>query len=116
MTLTAAEGYAKYRGKCKEYSEAAVAADPTLRIERGWYFCPIWGRDEEHWWCVRQDGTIFDPTREQFPSAGRGTYEPFNGRYPCRECGESITLEAAEKNDGFCSNSCYGRHVGIHVA
>ena len=39
------EGYTKFRGKCKQMSEEAVAADPTLRLVRGHYFCPFWARN-----------------------------------------------------------------------
>lgn len=35
--------YAKYRGKCKEMSEEAVAQDPSLRLVRGYYHCPFSG-------------------------------------------------------------------------
>ena len=34
--------YLKYRGKCKEMSEALVANNPALRLVRGHYWCPIW--------------------------------------------------------------------------
>jgi len=40
MTLT--YQYDKYRGKCKEYCDAAVAADSTLTLVRGHYWCPVW--------------------------------------------------------------------------
>ena len=74
-----ASGYQAFRGKCKEYAEAACASDPSLRLVRGHYFCPIWNRDEPHWWTQRPDGTIYDPTKEQFPSAGLGVYTEFDG-------------------------------------
>ena len=78
------------RGKCKELAEKACAADPTLTLARGWYIDPIWGR-EEHWWTVRADGTIHDPTAAQFPMGGVGAwYEPFDGLYPCMECGKEV--------------------------
>ncbi|HNV67896.1 MAG TPA: hypothetical protein PKN60_12325, partial [Bacteroidales bacterium] len=64
--------YLKFRGKCKEMSEAAVLEDPTLRLVRGHYWCPLWDRNEQHWWCVKPDGTIVDPTARQFPSRGLG--------------------------------------------
>jgi hypothetical protein len=54
--------YLTHRGKCKEMSEAAVAADPTLTLVRGHYFCTLWG-EQAHWWCKRQDGIIVDPTK-----------------------------------------------------
>ena len=112
----AAEGYKRYRGRCKELSEAACAADPTLTLVRGYYFCPLWGTEEPHWWCVTPDGTIHDPTREQFPSAGLGIYTPFNGMVACAECGKEVKEEEAslDSNYAFCSDLCHGRFVGVY--
>jgi hypothetical protein len=31
--------YMKYRGKCKEMSEALVKENPKLRLVRGHYYC-----------------------------------------------------------------------------
>jgi hypothetical protein len=42
--------YIEFRGRCKELSEKAVAADPSLTLVRGYYFCPIWCIEEQHWW------------------------------------------------------------------
>jgi hypothetical protein len=102
---------ATLRGKCHEYAEAAVAADPSLTLTRGWYCDPIWGR-EEHWWTTRPDGSIFDPTSAQFPMGGvEQWYEPFEGHYPCMECGGDV-LEADLVN-GCCSSRCFTRMVGL---
>ena len=105
--------YLKYRGKCKEMSEALVAEDPTLTLVRGHYWDFMWG-DQPHWWCVKADGTIVDPTAKQFPSKGFGTYTPFNGMLECAECaecGDEIAEEDAsiEGNYAFCSGRCHGR-------
>jgi hypothetical protein len=112
------ECYAKYRGKCRSMSEAAVAADPTLRLVRGHYFCPIYGQ-QAHWWTVRPDGTIYDPTALQFPSNGHGEYVEFDGWHDCAECGKKIREEdAAIGGNGhyaFCSGKCYARFVGVEV-
>lgn len=110
-----AEGYRLYRGRCKELSEAACAEDTTLKLVRGHYYCPIWKRDEPHWWTVRQDGTIYDPTREQFPSRGLGVYTPFDGMVSCAECGKEVAEEDAsfEGNYAFCCYHCHGRFVGV---
>lgn len=99
------------RGKCKEYSEKAVAADPTLRLVRGWYHDPQWG-SQEHWWTVRPDGTIFDPTAEQFPMGDiKFLYEEYKGFFPCRECGAEITED--DHYEGCCNSDCYGRLIGF---
>lgn len=109
------EAYRTFRGKCKEMSEAAVAADPSLTLVRGYYFCPIWNKEEQHWWTVRPDGTIHDPTRLQFPSAGHGEYTPFDGTVECSECGKRMKEEEAsfESRYCFCSTRCHMRFVGL---
>jgi len=111
-----AEGYAKYRGKCKAMSEAAVAADPTLRLVRGHVLVPGWGTEEAHWWCERPDGTIYDPSVLQFPFAPpAGAYTEFDGTVECAECGKTGP-EAEFRHESrysFCSTLCHGRFVGI---
>jgi len=108
--------YEMYRGKCREMSEAAVIADPTLTLVRGHYDCPHWG-EQSHWWTVRPDGTINDPTKDQFPSSGNGIYTPFTGMINCDECGkevaESEAIVAGNGRYALCSGSCYGRFVGL---
>lgn len=109
------DNYLKFRGRCREMSEAAVLADPTLRLARGYYHCLVWGL-EGHWWTVRPDGTIYDPTVLQFPSAGLGEYvEITEDIYPCEQCGKEVKLETAtiDGNHLFCSYECYGRCVGV---
>lgn len=107
--------YTKYRGKCKQMSEAAIAEDPTLRLVRGHYHCPMWGK-QAHWWTVRPDGSIFDPSVRQFPTAGiAAEYEEFDGTVECSECGKK-GLEADfsfESNYCFCSGKCHMRFVGL---
>ena len=114
-SVRAHTGYLEFRGRCKELSEAACAADPTLTLVRGHYFCPMWNSDEPHWWCVRQDGTIFDPSKDQFPSRGLGIYTPFDGRIACAECGKEIDESEArfDSNYAFCSTRCNMRFVGL---
>lgn len=114
MVDAASSNYAKYRGKCKQFSEAAVAADPTLRLAKGWYVCPVWGR-EEHWWTVRADGSIFDPTKDQYPSRGQGNYEEFAGFYDCAQCGKKVAEAdaVADSRYVFCSYECNGKFVGV---
>ena len=115
--MTDVEAYAKYRGKCKEFSEQAVSDDPTLTLVRGHYYCPVWG-EQPHWWTVREDGTIYDPTAEQFPSKGLGEYVPFNGKVNCAECGEEVEEKDAyidgNGHYAFCSGLCNGRFVGVY--
>jgi hypothetical protein len=107
------DDYTKYRGKCKEMSEALVASDPTLTLVRGFYICPIWG-EQQHWWCKKPNGTVVDPTKDQFPSRGIGTYVEFTGKINCSNCGKEINEEEAdiEGRYAFCSYKCHGQFVG----
>lgn len=106
--------YERYRGKCKQMSEELVAADPTLRLVRGHYHCPIWG-EQPHWWCVKEDDTIVDPTKDQFPSKGRGEYVEFDGKVSCSNCGKQGNEDEFdyESNYAFCSAECHMRFVGL---
>lgn len=108
--------YTKYRGKCKEMSEEACFHDPTLTLVRGFYYCPIWNSEQPHWWTERTDGSIFDPTAKQFPSAGKGIYTPFNGLVHCSNCGKELKEEDAsfDSNYVFCSYKCHGIFVGVY--
>jgi hypothetical protein len=106
--------YLRYRGKCREMSEALVAADPTLTLVRGHYHDLLWG-EQPHWWTKKPDGTIVDPTKDQFPSKGNGTYIEFDGTIECSNCGKEMKEEDAdiEGNYAFCSYECHGRFVGV---
>jgi hypothetical protein len=104
--------YLKYRGKCRAFSEELCRNDSTLRLVRGHYICPVWG-EQAHWWCERPDGTIVDPTKDQFPSKGIGQYFEFNGMIACEYCGEEKQEEDAyiAGHHVYCSYTCYGRDV-----
>jgi hypothetical protein len=108
--------YEKYRGKCKEMSEQAVMEDPSLTLVRGYYWCPIWGK-QEHWWTRRPDGAVNDPTKDQFPSKGIGYYEEFNGIFECAECGKEVHESEAyfDSRYAFCSGRCNAAFVGVYV-
>lgn len=107
--------YMKYRGRCREFSERACLEDPTLTLVRGHYYCPVWNSNEQHWWCKKPDGTIVDPTKNQFPSKGLGTYTEFNGMITCSECGREMREEDArfDSNYAFCSDFCNMKFVGL---
>ena len=108
--------YAKYRGKCKESSLLAVEKDPTLRLVRGFYFCPIWNWEEEHWWTVRENGRIFDPSAGQFPSKGHGVYREFDGTVECEECGKVVDEGCVIMmwRHPVCSMKCGKKLVGLY--
>ena len=113
-TPTEISDYTKYRGQCKIMCDALVAEDPSLRLERGHYIDPLWG-PQEHWWCVKPDGSIVDPTAKQFPSKGSAEYIPFNGICVCEECGKEVPEEEAIFMGRYpvCSNLCARRLVGV---
>ena len=102
------------RGRCKEMSDAAAAADPSLRVVRGHYFCPHFGK-QAHWGCVRPDGEIVDPSAAQFPSNGGGEYVEFDGQVECENCGKKVAEDIAIPCGSYptCSNTCAMRLVGL---
>lgn len=110
------ENYLKYRGNCYEYCLKELEKDPTLTIVRGHYWCPMWNKEEPHWWCVKEDGTIVDPTKLQFPSAGNGEYIPFDGNVECAECGTQMKESEAYfyGNYAFCPDTnCCMSFIGL---
>ena len=107
------DNYLKYRGKCKEMSEELVKNNPDLRLVRGHYYCPIWNKDEQHWWTVDKDGTIVDPTKFQFPSVGFGHYKEFDGYIECEMCCKKVSEDDAQFYGRYacCSYDCIVRMV-----
>ena len=107
--------YLQYRGECKKLVDLAIKEDPTLQAVRGFYHCPLWGK-QQHWWCKRTDGSIYDPSVKQFPTAGMGAeYEEFDGWCACEECGKRIKEEEALMCGHYpvCSTKCAMRLVGL---
>ena len=106
--------YLKFRGKCKEMSQALVNNNPDLTLVRGHYWCPFWG-EQPHWWVKDKEGNITDPTARQFPSKGMGEYIEFCGNVQCSECGKEMKEVEARfhSNYVFCSTTCNMRFVGL---
>ncbi|MDB4312078.1 hypothetical protein N9937_01480 [bacterium] len=107
--------YSRYRGNCKQFCDAAVIEDPTLEIKRGW-FIDINDVKHEHWWTVRPDGTIHDPTIKQFAFNGiGGGYQEFDGTFECSQCGKVDNADTMthESNYHFCDGRCYCIFVGV---
>lgn len=116
--MTEESNYSKFRGKCKEACEEACRIDKELTLVRGHYYCPFWNSEQPHWWTVRKDGSIFDPTALQFPSEGSGVYTPFDGLVECSECGKEMKEEEVQDGHGryvFCSGKCHARFVGVEI-
>jgi hypothetical protein len=105
------------RGKCKEMAEKAVKNNPNLILVRGWYYEPLWNKDEEHWWTKdKNTGEIFDPTAAQFPSGGiKELYTEFDNKISCSECGKMMTEETMQMCGRYpvCSTKCAMRLVGL---
>lgn len=59
------------RGKCHQASQAMVAAFPELRLVAGLVYQELGWGGNQHWWCVAPDGSIVDPTADQFALIGR---------------------------------------------
>ena len=112
--MTDEDNYRKYRGKCKQMSEEAVAKDPTLTLVRGHYICWSLGK-QEHWWTTRKDGSIFDPTVGQFPEPHIGDYIPFDGLTNCEQCGKRIHEDEMQMAGNYpvCSGRCHAKLIGL---
>jgi len=107
--------YIEFRGKCKELCEKSVEKDPSLRLVRGYYLCPMWGK-QMHWWCEKEDGTVVDPTVRQFPTRGAGAiYIEFDGNIECEYCNKRVSEQKAYRCEqhAYCSYACYGHDVGF---
>jgi len=110
------ENYKNYRGKCKKYCEDLIKEDPSLRLVRGHYYCPLWG-EQAHWWVEDKEGNIIDPTKDQFPSKGMGEYIEFSGIVYCEVCGKEMKEEEATWMSRFpvCNDNdwCARTLVGV---
>lgn len=98
-------------GRCAEYTERMKQEFPELTRVRGHYDCTAWGR-RPHWWLVDPEGEIVDPTAQQFPSLGTGTYIPLEPDAPepevcyrCHNCGEYYPAGPAQSSV-VCSDAC----------
>lgn len=93
----------------------SVALVDTTTDETGTRFVLVWKILPKPDLVPVVDGTIFDPTREQFPSKGFGIYTPFDGTVECSECGKTLKEEEAqfESRYCFCSTRCHMRFVGL---
>ncbi len=92
-------------GRCAEVSLLMMRSFPELKRVRGHYYCAIWG-ERTHWWLVDEDGSIVDPTADQFPSKGMGVYDEWDDDEPeptgkCPNCGELVY-----SGNYFCDDKC----------
>jgi len=100
------EKFGDVTGLCEEATVGMLAQFSELKRVRGhvrWQ-----GQREKpwpHWWCVAPDGSIVDPTVEQFPAVEL-VYEAWDERRPeptgkCHDCGDYV-FGGSE----FCSQKC----------
>lgn len=110
LKIAIAGGY----GRCYTESKRLVAKNPALRLVRGWYICPIAGK-QEHWWTEEPNGDIVDPTADQFPSDGWGEYVEFDGYWDCEHCGTRVHEDDAKRNGHhvYCSNEHLHAAIGF---
>lgn len=109
-------------GTCAEQTTKMAERFPELKRIRGHYMCPIWG-EREHWWLVTPSGAVIDPTREQFPSGGRGVYVPWDEHAEepigkCANCG-GYSYESKGGNNTVCGDACarsYCVYMGVGYA
>ena len=100
------------RGRCAEATVEMIKAFPELRRACG-FVTVQWGRDQ-HWWCVAPDGSVVDPTAEQFGAMGVFEYEEIDTSNPehvaripiakCMECSGAVYEHSASVL--FCSDEC----------
>ena len=97
-------------GQCHTESKCMAKQFPELKLTRGHYYDDIWGR-REHWWLTADDGSIVDPTANQFPTRGQGVYYPWieGAKEPtgkCVNCGEYVY------DDQHVHPECYDDFIG----
>lgn len=101
---------------CSQFTRHMAERFPELRRVAGFYLSPAGASHGEHWWLESSEGLIVDPTADQWPSRGKGTYIRYDptkhlvskgscpscgvglysrtGSHPCsRECDESLANE-----------------------
>ena len=107
--------YKIYRGKCTKWCEAIAEIDPSVEVVKGFYHCPIDGKEEHTWLRHIETGEIIDPTVMQFKST-HGEYEEWDRKtWDCPNCGERVDIEKAQKcgRVPFCSSECSCAFVGL---
>ena len=115
----------RQKDACYIATQEMSHAFPELIVCRGWALYRLdleWTKGyecwDQHWWCEAPDGTIVDPTCEQWLEPRGGVvygyekYDPqFHGPEPigkCMECGALIFPgDWDDTCNTACSESCY---------
>jgi hypothetical protein len=94
---------------CGTFTRQMAQRFPELTRVPGFYLAPGGASHGEHWWLEAPDGSIVDPTADQWPSCGTGTYvryDPTKHLLPkgtCPYCGTSVMSRAGNHP---CSLDC----------
>jgi len=92
------------RLKCEVYSKKMNNFFPELILKSGFYIDQYWGR-QKHYWLVTKDKVIIDPTAQQFPTKGKGSYiEIKKGQTAFNSCKNCLVL--CHEDEEFCSKKC----------
>lgn len=99
-------------GKCVAAVDAMHQEFPELRKVRGHVETP-WGR-RGHWWLEASDGSIIDPTAEQFPAIW--SYDEFKDGDEvrlgsCMNCGVELWGQPEEYGKCICSQECHDAYA-----
>lgn len=90
---------------CMEATESMAAAFPELRRVRGHAMVGL--HDRPHWWLVKTDGEIVDPTAHQWGVQPSSYCEiPLDAEEPhgkCYECGVELYRSRGAQSY-FCEN------------
>lgn len=115
------------RAQCGPFTKAFIEKFPELSLRSGFIMFRS-GFRSEHFWCVKEDGTIVDPTVDQFhwdpimePAPRYKVFNPEEDEVylgKCPNCGEEIHGISEGPNaldfTGYCDDECaaeYGRYV-----
>lgn len=113
----------RQKNACYSATHDIAKEFPELKLCRGWAHYKYdlsWQKGyecwDQHWWCEAPDGTIVDPTNEQWLDERGGVvtgYEKydvkFHGPEPigkCMGCGSIIYPEDYDGSTSFCSKDC----------
>lgn len=102
------------RAACNDFTKKFVTKFPHLKRVGGFYCQSQNAKRErpgtEHRWCVDVDGTVVDPTEEQFSI--KGVHVPLDEMFHiiqigrCMNCGEYIYGLKKDGPKSCCSDEC----------
>jgi hypothetical protein len=109
------------RNNCAMFTRHMAERFPELKRVAGFYQNPEGASHGEHWWLETADGIIVDPTADQWPSLGTGTYVRYDptvhlvSKGSCPSCGVGLYSRSGSYP---CSKSCdeaLASEYGVHA-